>query len=231
MGTYTNFIESIKGYAIDLYNEYGILPSITISQAVLESGGGTSGLASGANNLFGIKGTGSAGSVSMKTKEYNNGAFYSTNANFASYSSVADSIAAYGALIGTKERYSGVRAADNYSDALTALGSSGYATDPTYTTKLKSIIEDNNLALYDNVAISGSTNKGVIGGFDLGDIMGLDSSAGSSSDVVSQIFSGIGSFFQNTIVFVIGGAAIALGIYFLFGQDMNFTISTGGAEQ
>ena len=49
------FIESIEQQAYENYKKYGILPSITIGQAILESGWGKSQLALDHNNLFGIK--------------------------------------------------------------------------------------------------------------------------------------------------------------------------------
>lgn len=49
------FIKSILDGAKSSYNKYGILPSITMAQAILESGWGSSELAVAHNNLFGIK--------------------------------------------------------------------------------------------------------------------------------------------------------------------------------
>src|SRR3712207_8207946 len=49
------FIEKVKDGAIAGWHEGRILPSVTIAQACLESGWGTSDLATKANNLFGIK--------------------------------------------------------------------------------------------------------------------------------------------------------------------------------
>lgn len=49
------FIKQMEDAAIENYYEYGILPSITISQAILESGWGNSVLTKKSNNLFGIK--------------------------------------------------------------------------------------------------------------------------------------------------------------------------------
>ncbi|WP_349399629.1 glycoside hydrolase family 73 protein, partial [Clostridium perfringens] len=50
-----NFISQIVSGAKQSYEETGIFPSITLAQAILESGWGRSGLAIKANNLFGIK--------------------------------------------------------------------------------------------------------------------------------------------------------------------------------
>ena len=49
-----DFIQKICGYAISDMKENGILASVTIAQAILESSWGTSELAKKANNYFGI---------------------------------------------------------------------------------------------------------------------------------------------------------------------------------
>ncbi|MCD3209717.1 cell wall-binding protein, partial [Clostridium botulinum C] len=49
------FIEKVKDAAIKTQKEYKIFASVTISQAILESGWGQSELASKYNNYFGIK--------------------------------------------------------------------------------------------------------------------------------------------------------------------------------
>ena len=49
------FIQSIAPAAVNSSHNYGILPSITIAQAILESDWGQSQLASNYHNLFGIK--------------------------------------------------------------------------------------------------------------------------------------------------------------------------------
>ena len=50
-----DFIQKICGYAISDMKENGILASVTIAQAILESSWGTSELAKKANNYFGMK--------------------------------------------------------------------------------------------------------------------------------------------------------------------------------
>ena len=50
-----NLLNQVYARSYENYKEYGILPSITIAQAILESGWGKSQLALHHNNLFGIK--------------------------------------------------------------------------------------------------------------------------------------------------------------------------------
>ena len=66
------FIEKVKGGAITGWHEGKILPSVTIAQACLESGWGTSELATKANNLFGIKAKSDwkGESYTVRTAEY-----------------------------------------------------------------------------------------------------------------------------------------------------------------
>jgi lysozyme len=47
------FINSISKGAVKGYTDYGILPSLTMAQAILESAWGSSKLSQKANNLFG----------------------------------------------------------------------------------------------------------------------------------------------------------------------------------
>src|SRR5699024_10119279 len=57
------FIQSVAPGAIQGWNEYKVLPSITVAQAIVESGWGRSALSTQAHNLFGIKGSYNGNSV------------------------------------------------------------------------------------------------------------------------------------------------------------------------
>jgi len=54
-GEQKEFIEKVGAMAADNMAKSGILASLTIAQAILESGWGKSGLTVNANALFGIK--------------------------------------------------------------------------------------------------------------------------------------------------------------------------------
>lgn len=94
-------------------------------------------------NLFGIKaGVDWKGdTVTVVSREYENGAFVSRAARFRAYDSVAASVADFGKFLETQPRY---RAAlDAGSDArafVHSLARAGYATDPAYAAKLESIL-------------------------------------------------------------------------------------------
>lgn len=144
----SDFVNTVAPGAIETYRKYNILPSITIAQAILESGWGKKRIG---NNIFGIKaGSGWNGkTITSVTTEYKNGKWVSETAVFRDYDSVAQSIEDHAKLVGTAPRYEAVRNAKDYKEAARALQEAGYATDPKYAEKLINIIEQNNLTVYD----------------------------------------------------------------------------------
>lgn len=151
------FIEQVKDGAIRGWEKYDILPSLTIAQACLESGFGTSELAKKGNNLFGIKGDYNGNSITIKTKEYINGKWITVDAAFAKYPDQATSVEEHGAFFSSsawrKENYKHVFGETDYKKAVRAIlppkAEAGYATDNAYDTKIINIIEQYNLTQYD----------------------------------------------------------------------------------
>lgn len=68
--TQLEFISKVAPAAVEDMRKHRVPASLTIAQAILESGWGTSELATKANNLFGIKGTGPAGTYRKVSPEY-----------------------------------------------------------------------------------------------------------------------------------------------------------------
>lgn len=133
----------------------GILASLTIAQAILESGWGTSELATKANALFGIKADArwSGKAYSKDTKECYDGATYTTiNALFRAYDSWAESVADHSAFLLANKRYAAVVGERDYKAACKAIKAAGYATDPGYPQKLIGLIEKYGLTVYDGKA-------------------------------------------------------------------------------
>ena len=77
-----NFLLSIHDAALDGWRQFGVLPSVTAAQAILESAWGQSALATQGHNLFGIKGSYNGQSITMRTAEYGNGGYYYINDAF-----------------------------------------------------------------------------------------------------------------------------------------------------
>ncbi len=150
----STFLNKIISGAIEGWIKYKILPSITASQAILESGWGTSTLASKYHNLFGVK-AGSSWSgktVKLKTKEYYNGEYHTVYATFREYDNDDDSITDHAELLSTSSRYSNLVGETDADTAAELIYEDGYATDASYTSKLENIIESYDLTSWDQLA-------------------------------------------------------------------------------
>ncbi|WP_312066483.1 LysM peptidoglycan-binding domain-containing protein [Leuconostoc lactis] len=133
----------------------GVLASVTVAQAILESGWGQSALASAPyHNLFGIKkGYGWAGAVvNMNTSEFENGQWVTVVAPFRAYGSQMASFQDHTNFLLANSRYAanGVINAPNYIAMATGLQAAGYATAPTYASALINLVERYNLQSLDS---------------------------------------------------------------------------------
>lgn len=153
----TNFIQKIAPAAVLIANAQGIYPSVMIAQAGLESSWGRSGLAESYNNLMGTKGNVDGRSVTVRTREVQNGQDVYINAGFTIYDTWGHSLFHYGSLMRNglswdSNYYSGtwIEKTESYHDA-TAWLQGRYASDPSYATKLNQIIENFNLDQYDAI--------------------------------------------------------------------------------
>ncbi|WP_155286473.1 glycoside hydrolase family 73 protein [Lacticaseibacillus zhaodongensis] len=148
------FIQRLAPYAQTLRVDYGVLPSITLAQAILESDWGTSKLSSDYHNLFGVKASSSQPGQELTTREWVNGQWKTVTARFRVYSDDYASMRDHALLLdnGTSwntHQYQTVIAASDYQTAARALQTSGYATDPNYASKLIAIIQKYQLNKYD----------------------------------------------------------------------------------
>lgn len=133
----------------------GVLASVTVAQAILESGWGQSALASAPyHNLFGIKkGYGWTGAVvNMNTSEFENGQWVTVVAPFRAYGSQMASFQDHTNFLLANSRYAanGVINAKNYIAMATGLQAAGYATAPTYASALINLVERYNLQSLDS---------------------------------------------------------------------------------
>ncbi|MBP2098009.1 glycoside hydrolase family 73 protein [Enterococcus rivorum] len=148
------FIGKISPYAQELQASYGVLPSIIIGQAILESNWGQSTLAAQYNNLFGIKAYGDQKKINLETKEYVNEVWITIQGDFRVYNTWEESMDDHTKLFingvtWNPRLYDKVLLATNYKEAARALQEAGYATDPTYAEKVIGVIESYKLYTYD----------------------------------------------------------------------------------
>lgn len=160
------FISTLGPLATKDMRTSGILASITMAQAILESGWGTSELAVNANNFFGMKKSLSGNTWPNSTwdgksvykiltsEQKSNGEVYKIEAYFRKYADILDSIrdhSAYlaGAKNGGNLRYPGLVGEKDYRKAIQIIKDGGYATSLTYVDKVCNLIEKYNLSKYD----------------------------------------------------------------------------------
>lgn len=150
------FIQRLSKPCIENYKKYGVLPSISMAQAILESSWGTSELAREYNNYYGIKASSAwtGPVINFSTQEnYND----TIKANFRVYSSLDESVYDLGQFLKNNSRYTenGLFTAKNYIEQANALENAGYATvknetgEAIYADMLIDIIRENNLMIYD----------------------------------------------------------------------------------
>lgn len=128
--------------------KYGIPISVLIAQAALESGWGRH---VKDNAYFGIKSHKSKGAAtSFTTTEFINGQKVMMKDSFRAYANFGEAAEDYGKFLTTNPRYKPAfsYSSDPYKFA-DILQSSGYATDPQYAKKLRSIISTYYLDDYD----------------------------------------------------------------------------------
>ena len=150
------FIKKIEKEAKKSYKKYGVLPSITVAQAILESGWGQSELTQGSNNVFGIK---ADESWRGKMVEANTSENYSDMviARFRKYNSIEESIKDHAKFLSENNRYreNGLFDGKTYKEQAQALENAGYSTKKNengeliYADMLIDLIERYNLNLMD----------------------------------------------------------------------------------
>ncbi|WP_274953993.1 glycoside hydrolase family 73 protein, partial [Negativicoccus succinicivorans] len=124
-------MNQLAPYARLMQEKYGVIASISIAQAILESDWHTSTLSTQYNNLFGIKADAGQKSVVLPTQEFQNGEWVTIQGRFAAYDSWQESMKAHAELLyhGTSwnaAQYQHVLAAKDYQAAANALTKDGY---------------------------------------------------------------------------------------------------------
>lgn len=146
--TRSAYIAQWKDEAIKQMREHGIPASITLAQAILESGDGNSRLARKGNNHFGIK-----------CHEWDGKKIYADDDRrhecFRKYKTAHASFEDHSEFL-QKSRYAFLfdYKVTDYKAWAKGLKKAGYATNPRYPDLLIRIIEENNLVKYDRQALS-----------------------------------------------------------------------------
>lgn len=153
--SHLDYIEKHKNIAIKHKEKYRIPASITLAQALLESGAGLSELALSSNNHFGIKcHAGWKGERIYRRDD-------KPNDCFRKYEKIDDSYEDHSRFLYNHPRYSELFSYNitDYEAWARGLQKCGYATDKAYANKLIKYIEDYQLYLYDSKSKSSNKNN------------------------------------------------------------------------
>jgi len=156
----SEYIERYKGEAISQMKKYNIPASITLAQAILESGDGNSELALKSKNHFGIK---------CHSNWDGEKVYHDDDENdecFRAYNTIADSYEDHSKFL-LRERYADLFELDieDYKSWARGLKKAGYATNPAYAKQLIKVIEENNLSQLDKEQFP---KKEMFSGFSIG---------------------------------------------------------------
>ncbi|WP_144395157.1 flagellar assembly peptidoglycan hydrolase FlgJ [Pleionea sediminis] len=142
----SDFIDTVKPYAIEAAKALGVHPGVLIAQAALETGWGRffgkNEAGQPSMNLFGIKADNrwQGDSIKTMTIEFNQGIPEKVRQKFRAYDSLKESFNDYVKFVKENPRYQS--AIENVKDPkayLEKLHQGGYATDPQYVDKIHSI--------------------------------------------------------------------------------------------
>ena len=172
----TDFIKKMAPLAVADMKKSGVLASVTLAQAILESAWGKSELAQNACNFFGMKASisGNTWPSNWDGQKYRketgeqkpDGTRYTVTADFRKYPDAAASVAdhsAYltGAMKGKEKRYKGITGEKDARTAITIIKNGGYATSVDYIDNIMNIIDRYGLTQYDTAGEEGKDMKNI----------------------------------------------------------------------
>lgn len=139
------FLKGIAPSALISAREHNIPPSITLAQAILESGWGRSSLAQEGHNLFGVKGPASEPGIQTRSRERGR----MVNARYRAYDTWLDSLAHHDALLSQSSRYVAAQAHRDDWRAFLAKMAPVYATSRRYNKLVSGVIQSYRLDRWD----------------------------------------------------------------------------------
>jgi len=151
-----DFIAWAAPMAQRTYLDYKVPASVTLAQAILESGWGRSALTVDGNSFFGMKCFGTPGRVAVGCRPYQtyecDAGCYSTSASFRVYLSSSASFVDHAVQLSTLPRYAGAFAYSQDPDRFAVeIHRAGYATSPTYAENLIGLMRQYNLYRFDAI--------------------------------------------------------------------------------
>ena len=143
------FLDALLPETLVLAREWALMPSVTLGQAVLESGWGRSSLARDHHNLFGIKAGSASEAVTLATTEYHRNRRVRTHARYRIFDSWGESMAEHARLLGDDPRYANARPLWDEGPAFIEAIAPTYASDTRYPEHLAAIVDRYHLDRWD----------------------------------------------------------------------------------
>jgi hypothetical protein len=156
-GTPEAFIARVAEPAKEGMRRFAVPASVTIAQAVLESGWGSSGLTRRDHNYFGIKCFGTPGETAVgcrtyETSECNKKGCFRTRASFRAYRNASGSMVDHGRFLTVNPRYAPAFTLGYAPERFArAIHKAGYATSPTYADNLIYLMRHYDLTRFDKI--------------------------------------------------------------------------------
>lgn len=155
--TKTEFIKQVAIYVKKYAPRYNILVySPIIAQACLESGYGTSELATQAHNYFGLKYNASISEknayIKIGSEQNSDGSYISSTMKWCNFNSFESGVQGYFKFLFERPgvtRYNNLKNITNPKQYLENIKADGYATSLKYVDNLLRVIKTNNLTAYD----------------------------------------------------------------------------------
>ena len=150
------YISRYASIAVNEMYRSGVPASITLAQGIIESRSGQSALAAEGNNHFGIKCHNSWKGRTMLVDDDRR------NECFRVYDSPEESFRDHSDFLRYRDRYKFLFdfQTTDYKSWAYGLKQAGYATDPSYATKLIKCVEDYNLSRYDRMTVAEALAEG-----------------------------------------------------------------------
>ena len=150
------YISRYASIAINEMYRSGVPASITLAQGIIESRSGQSALAVDGNNHFGIKCHNSWKGRTMLVDDDRK------NECFRVYDSAEESFRDHSDFLRYRDRYKFLFdfPTTDYKSWAYGLKQAGYATDPSYASKLIQCVEDYDLARYDRMTVAAALAEG-----------------------------------------------------------------------
>ena len=152
-GFRSTFLTSLSPAVLTAARAHRVPPSVTLAQAILESGWGRSGLTREYHNLFGVKAGRSTQKIRLASHEHMRGRLRPSRQTFRRYASKAQSVWDHAELLGSDRRYAHARGHWTDWRAFLEAIAPRYASSPTYVAAVSKIVELYDLDRWDNLIV------------------------------------------------------------------------------